>query len=192
MQNLKSHESLIRDRLARELSARKGIDTAFSITDKGKMLCRDRRDSIQALFSFSLEQTQSIFSDLLTNPNVTILMENPIVSEGGVTLGKARHRATILRRAAIEHYKHNGRIACHACSFESNKTYGLYGKGYLESHHIIPICAYDGEVELSLDNAIKNVAPLCANCHGVVHLQTPALSVISVKDSIMLNMENPA
>lgn len=61
--------------------------------------------------------------------------------------------------------KHNGKLFCELCSFSFETTYGDYGKGYIEAHHIKPISEMkDGEV-----TKVTDFKMLCANCHRMVH-----------------------
>ncbi len=185
VRNLKAHNTLTRYGLAVEVE-HTGQTTAFAITDKGRKLYHDQKADLAPLFSFPLEKTQQILTSMATGKKVTVLTDETVISEGGVIeIAKqhARKRSKKLRDAAVEHYTRNGHIECCACSFEFNSHYGDIGENYIEIHHLNPI--YEGEVELVLDDAIREVRPLCANCHRVVHLHNPILPIEQVKDSLV-------
>lgn len=183
VRNLKAHNTLTSRGFVREAQVNGPI--AFAITDKGKELYHTQKENLESLFSFQLDKTQQILSNMAKDKKITILTDN-MISEGGVTRisQNIRGRSRILRNAAIEHFTENGYIECLACSFEFSRAYGCAGKKYIEIHHLTPICEYEGDTTLDLDTAIQNVAPLCANCHRVVHLHSPILSVEEVRNSL--------
>lgn len=69
-------------------------------------------------------------------------------------------------------------VVCVACGFDFEKTYGEHGVGFIHIHHIKPL----GEIgkEYSLD-PIRDLVPLCPNCHAMVHRQIPALLMKELK-----------
>ena len=187
VRNLKSHDRLTVQGLAKRVILNNG-QKAFSITEKGKKLYSDKRIYLDTLFSFPLEKTRKILSVITKDDGVIVLTETPEILEGRLIKKEEliiRERSAKLRAAAVEYYSCNGHIKCSACSFEFRKFYGKAGKNYIEIHHIEPICDYaDNGKRLNLDAALKNVVPLCANCHRVVHLHKPLLSIDGVKVAI--------
>lgn len=55
---------------------------------------------------------------------------------------------------------------CAVCGFDFESTYGELGEGFIEVHHIVPISQRGGEYKL---DPIKDLVPLCSNCHSMVH-----------------------
>ena len=102
-----------------------------------------------------------------------VLDENVIIDEGSkfVKETKTRARSKSLRAAAIKHFSEDdGKIKCQVCGCEMSCRYGEYGKGFIEIHHIKPICQYeDDDVNKTLEEALQNLAPLCPDCHRMVH-----------------------
>jgi len=43
------------------------------------------------------------------------------------------------------------------------------GREFIEIHHLKPIFIYGGKGEQSLQEALKNVVPVCSNCHRMIH-----------------------
>lgn len=68
---------------------------------------------------------------------------------------------------------------CKVCNFDFEETYGVLGAGYIEVHHIIPVSSLD---ESYLINPVKDLVPLCANCHAMVHRREPPYLVEELKD----------
>ena len=53
---------------------------------------------------------------------------------------------------------------CYICGFDFEKTYGEYGKEFIEVHHINPVSMNKRET-----NPEKDLIPICSNCHSIVH-----------------------
>jgi 5-methylcytosine-specific restriction protein A len=54
-------------------------------------------------------------------------------------------------------------LACAACGFDFERTYGERGRGYVECRHVIPLHE-TGERRVS----ISDLAQLCSNCHRMI------------------------
>lgn len=95
------------------------------------------------------------------------------VSEGQIyekTIS-VRERSKKLRDKAIEHFTDSsGRIRCSICGYDFKETFGDYGKGYIEIHHIKPVFEYEEkDIDVVLSKALTNLTPVCANCHRMLH-----------------------
>lgn len=117
---------------------------------------------VKKIHNASLERRQLITYD-----------ENDSIIEGKTveTVNKSKKRSAMLRKIAIEHYKDKeGHIKCCVCGFDFWECYGDLGRLFIQIHHEHPICEYDDEgTPQSLLEAIKNVKPVCANCHCMLH-----------------------
>ena len=49
-------------------------------------------------------------------------------------------------------------------SFE--EVYGEVGRGFIEVHHIVPISERGGDY---IVDPIRDLIPLCSNCHAMIH-----------------------
>jgi 5-methylcytosine-specific restriction protein A len=88
-----------------------------------------------------------------------------------------RERSRSLRERKIKKVlARGGSLACEACSFDFEQTYGPRGAGYIECHHIVPLHAL-GPSTTSLDD----LALLCANCHRMIHRMPPWLSPTALR-----------
>lgn len=54
---------------------------------------------------------------------------------------------------------------CMACGFNFERTYGSWGKGFIEVHHVVPLA----ETGRSKTDPTTDLVVLCANCHRMVH-----------------------
>jgi len=93
-----------------------------------------------------------------------------IIEEGAVIHRsvKQRTRSRRLRDAAITVFRqqHDGRLFCIVCGFDFEAIYGELGRDFIEVHHTGVIREGD-PVDLMI--ALERVAPLCANCHRMIH-----------------------
>lgn len=91
--------------------------------------------------------------------------EGESYTEGGnkVFISRKAERNMNLRRKAI---KIHG-VTCMACDFNFANTYGSWGEGFIEVHHLIPL--RNGIFEERITDPEKDLIVLCANCHRMVH-----------------------
>lgn len=109
------------------------------------------------------------------SPKITIDDEEEF-PEGRILFRAHRSRERnhrLVERAKQIAFKKEGRLACQACGFDFHDTYGALGKGFIESHHILPI----SEIRSSVRTKVSDLALLCSNCHRMVHRQRPWLSM---------------
>lgn len=72
---------------------------------------------------------------------------------------------------------------CEACGIEMKNIYGELGNGYIQFHHREPL----GELSQPRYNSYKDLAPLCPNCHTMIHKTKP---IISVAEFSIKNVKN--
>ncbi len=85
------------------------------------------------------------------------------------------------RKKAIEIHGLN----CYACGFNFEEVYGERGTDFIEIHHIKPLSTLEEAIEI---NPKKDLVPLCANCHRMVHRRKDdVLSVEKLKELIEKN-----
>ena len=156
---------------------KKDSNKYFSLTAEGLKYVEDNLAFLQYLFknSFEYDSAIELSSKVFTSKKtkkVLIYDEDDTITEGKVSTKTAivKERSQKLRRAAIEHYTVDGKIVCSVCGFDFKKIYGELGDGYIQMHHENPIYQYsDDGFETYISEAVKNMKPLCANCHCMVH-----------------------
>ena len=122
------------------------------------------------------------------NDNKKHFIPEDEISEGKLvtTVTKTRKRSAKLREYAFDYYNKIGEIKCSACGFDFEERYGNYGKNYIEFHHINPISVYEENGEITnLEEARKNLMPLCSNCHKIIHRNN--ITVEQLKEVIKTN-----
>lgn len=168
VRNLKSHDTLTRCGYA---SYSNGV---YIITEKGRELVDNNKINIQYILSsgFDYNDVKSSFGKIYNAKTKIIPYEELIVEgEARAMMTKSYERSRKLRNAAIEHFSRHGIISCDCCGFEFNSFYGeTYGTSCIEMHHLKPIFQYSNiGVIQTIDEALKNLLPVCPNCHRVIH-----------------------
>jgi len=178
VRNLKAHDTFERYGYAKYLYIDPRGGNFFKITEKGIAHLRDNMDVLQYLLVNDFEW-KDLQSGLLSiekskdeKRNIEVFDENIVVQEGlkKIIESKVYQRSSKLRSIAIEHYTEDGHILCLACRFDFASFYGEIGAGFIEIHHTKPIFKYaDDDLGQTISNALKNVAPVCSNCHRMIH-----------------------
>ena len=78
------------------------------------------------------------------------------------------------RIRCIAHYGHK----CFVCNFDFGLVYGEIADGFIEVHHKTQLADIGMAYEV---DPINDLIPLCPNCHSVIHLSKPALTIDELK-----------
>jgi 5-methylcytosine-specific restriction protein A len=70
---------------------------------------------------------------------------------------------------------------CSACGFNFGRTYGETGEGFIHVHHLKPLAEAGKGYKL---NPIRDLRPVCPNCHAMLHQRKPAYSIEELKTII--------
>lgn len=79
-------------------------------------------------------------------------------------------RSTSARKACIKHYG----TKCKVCDTDLSTVYGDIAKGYIHVHHKTPLSEIGQEYTV---DPIEDLVPICPNCHSVLHLRNPILTI---------------
>jgi len=83
-------------------------------------------------------------------------------------------RSARLRAQCLRHYGY----ACAVCEVLLSEIYGPQGAYVIHVHHEAPLA--QGGRRRRVD-AIRDLKPVCPNCHAVIHTETPPLSIHEVR-----------
>jgi len=83
--------------------------------------------------------------------------------------------------ARLKCIKHYG-FDCTVCGASLEKIYGEVGRNYIHVHHLIPISSIGKEYII---DPIKDLRPVCPNCHSMLHRKNPPYSVEELNSMIM-------
>lgn len=103
-------------------------------------------------------------------------IDNEVLTEGAkkqITVN-AYERNPKARTQCIEHYGNS----CYVCNFDFHENYGDLGTGYIHVHHEIDL-AHIGEAYIV--DPVKDLKPVCPNCHAMLHKTKPAIPVDKLK-----------
>ena len=80
---------------------------------------------------------------------------------------------------------HHG-YACAVCSFNFESAYGELGKNYIHVHHIVALAEIKGEYVV---DPINDLVPVCPNCHAMIHVTRPCLSIEQLKNHLAARVD---
>lgn len=121
-----------------------------------------------------LEKQWILKTGNLLDTNVFELSKN--YSEGKRVLRKSYsyERNPEAREACLAHYGY----ICYICGFSFVKKYGMIGEKFIHVHHKNPVSEVGHEY---IVDPIKDLVPICPNCHAMIHRKVPAMSVDELK-----------
>ena len=99
--------------------------------------------------------------------------------EGAVrqVLVNVYERDRAARQACISHHG----VACGVCGLRFSQRYGALGAGFIHVHHIVPLSDIGPDAKL---DPIRDLRPVCPNCHAMLHRQRPPLSIEDLREII--------
>lgn len=150
-----------------------GIGTVDSFADQTPVLVRWRVNRNSAPTS----ETKAIFAVLPTEE-----LETKKYVEGTVRLVavNAYERNPKARQACLDHFG----VACVVCGFNFSDRYGDIGEGFIHVHHLKDLATVGGEYEV---DPIRDLRPVCPNCHAMLHVEKPAMSIESLRSILAAN-----
>ncbi|MFC4427208.1 HNH endonuclease [Deinococcus navajonensis] len=103
--------------------------------------------------------------------------EEETYPEGAVrrVLVNAYERSATARRRCVEHYG----ATCFICRLDFEKAYGSVAAGFIHVHHLKPLSEIGAAYTL---HPVKDLRPVCPNCHAVLHMRRPAFSIDDVRE----------
>ena len=64
------------------------------------------------------------------------------------------------------------------CNFDFEKIYGKIGQNFIHVHHLTKVADIGNKYEV---NPIKDLIPVCPNCHSMLHKQEPPFTIDELK-----------
>ena len=97
-------------------------------------------------------------------------------TEGAVkqTVVNAYERDPKARAACLKHHGYR----CSVCEMLFAEVYGKIGIGFIHVHHLKPIST---RKETYRVDPIKDLAPVCPNCHAMLHTKKPPFSISELR-----------
>ena len=142
-------------------------EQVITIKEKNNKVCMERS------FKYLIENNSIIYPDDISD---SILFEG---AKKRVTVN-FYERDLKARKVCLEHYGYN----CSICKFNFENKFGEIGKNFIHVHHIKPLSEINQEYKV---DPIKDLIPVCPNCHAMLHKKVPAYSLEELKDIINKN-----
>jgi 5-methylcytosine-specific restriction protein A len=79
-------------------------------------------------------------------------------------------------------------LTCDVCGFDFQQVYGAIGKDYIHVHHLTEISTLGPGYKI---DPVKEMRPLCANCHAMVHRERPALTPAALRRRLKPTVHRP-
>jgi 5-methylcytosine-specific restriction enzyme A len=78
------------------------------------------------------------------------------------------------RQVCIKHYG----TTCIACGVSLAQLYGPEAEGLIHVHHLTPLANLGAQ---SIVDPVRDLRPVCPNCHAVIHLTDPPRAIEAVR-----------
>lgn len=95
----------------------------------------------------------------------------------------AYERDSAARAECLSHWG----VRCAVCAFNFEEVYGEIGRGFIHVHHLVPLASIRGAYEL---NPLRDLVPVCPNCHAMLHSSDPPLSIEELQAKIASRAPN--
>jgi len=115
-------------------------------------------------------------------PEEVTLEESKSIIEGAkkqVTVNKYE-RSSKARKKCLKKYGYK----CFICEFDFDEIYGEIGKDFIHVHHLKEISSIAKSYKI---DPIKDLRPVCPNCHAMLHKKNPAYTIEELKDILEEN-----
>lgn len=86
-------------------------------------------------------------------------------------------RDPVARRECLRHWGYR----CQVCDFDFERTYGERGRRFIHVHHLHDLSL--SKRRRTVDPK-KDLRPVCANCHAMLHTERPALAIDELKKEL--------
>lgn len=126
-----------------------------------------------------LKAAGSTYSFGKKTPKVT---DDNISEEASFLEGEKRATVTTARNSKLRvAAKNKWGLKCYCCGFDFEQFYGNLAKGAGIVHHLEPFTVAEGERRKV---TVEDVRVVCANCHYVLHLTNPPMSVDDLRQLV--------
>lgn len=151
------------------------VDGSTALRDIVLKHAIDSRDRQLIASAFHIASPQ----DILLSDVFDLDVADALFQEGReqlkIHLSKERNKHLVA--LAKELWLHKGDLKCSICAFSFSAAYGEAGDGYIEAHHTTPVS------ELAENTIVRpsDLAPVCSNCHGIIHRHRPWLTIAQMQ-----------
>ena len=139
-------------------------------------------DDLFLAFDNFLENEISVFENSVKEFCENIKQNEPLYLEGEEEqfLSTKYERNKKARAACLAYHG----TACVICGMDFGKSYGIEFAGKIEVHHIVPLSEIGEEYVV---DPIKDLVPVCPNCHSAIHSKKDGVYTIEEMKQKYLN-----
>ena len=147
---------------------------------------------------FRIRATQIVSDGLNSNDEIKHVQEWAKLSVGLIlslleidSIEEFKHREGRVSQVLQTRYERNpvnrelclstNGYTCKICGFDFEKVYGAIGHNYIHVHHIEMVSSFGGEYYL---DPVKDMIPVCPNCHAMLHTEIPPILPEKLKEII--------
>lgn len=125
------------------------------------------------------ESEMLIFADILLFLLFFLFPYQTIGDEEGATTGRIStkfERSRFNRALSLAFHGYD----CKACGMNMRDTYRGLKNNFVHVHHLNPVA----EAGITKLDPIRDMVPLCPNCHAIAHMRNPPYTVLEIKQMI--------
>ena len=89
----------------------------------------------------------------------------------------AYERNAAARQACLSHFG----VECQVCRFDFERVYGELGRSFIHVHHVVPLSEIGENYQV---DPVRDLVPVCPNCHAMIHKPRPALSLQELREQM--------
>lgn len=86
-------------------------------------------------------------------------------------------RSSVARTACLNYFGY----VCQVCQIDFERRYGELGRGFIHVHHKVPVSEIGPDYQI---DPVKDLIPVCPNCHAMLHWTGTVLDVEYLKGLI--------
>ncbi|MHA7281983.1 HNH endonuclease [Arthrobacter sp. TMS2-4] len=163
-----------------------GLWRSFGIECWARIPARTPDEVTHSLIAVASPALVLALGGLLDQDEETATPSFDSLPEGAVSTIKVNRyeRSPINRLRCISHYG----ARCWVCDLDFGERYGSSAAGFIEVHHRVPVSAMGGEY---LVDPIRDLVPLCSNCHSVAHRRNPPYQPTEIRELLGLPPKLP-
>lgn len=131
----------------------------------------------------SLQELAVVWGGRMLGLSLSLLPLEQVVAgeeEGAVVRVEVNRyeRSSINRAACVAVHG----AVCKVCGFDFGAAYGTIGAGFIEVHHLEPVSEL---LPGTVVDPIRDLVPVCANCHAMIHRRSPPLTVEELRKFLL-------
>lgn len=131
-------------------------------------------DSLESNWFNFIRENNYIGNSFVSNDVVTNIKETFKEGKSKEITQTRYERNPQARKLCLTHHGYS----CNVCDFNFHKYFGEFGNGFIHVHHINPIAEIGNEYQI---DPIKDLIPVCPNCHVMIHSKRPAFTIEEIK-----------